>query len=430
MNNSPYVGVKFLTEFLSMVALCVFRLERRKGFWLRLPACLLLCYALSWFTSPVFMQYYGWNLDNHFFNVLRYTAIFLCLVVSVQMCIAVDVKEAVFICSGSYAIQHLVLKVQNFVEELYISFAPRPVVVVLYLAFVLGCYALFYFVMIRNVQWGDDLRLKSSDTFRLNLLIIVCLVMLSVFSGDLTVETVFGRLALTGYGVMCSIFLLCMQSDVYTRSALEKENEQIEYILAQEQKRFESFRAESEYLDIKCHDLKHQIHKLKEQPAVSHEAIEEMEAGIAAYESYARTGCPALDIMLGEKYLQCANHGIQFAVSVASEKLNRLSEPDIYSLFGNALDNAIEYETALPAGKRFIRLSVKDIANMMLIRVENCYEGPPVADGSELRTTKKDKLYHGFGLKSMRHIAAKYGGEMEIETHDGVFCLTFVFTMA
>lgn len=206
----------------------------------------------------------------------------------------------------------------------------------------------------------------------------------------------------------------------YLRKSRAEENMNTEEVLA---------RHGVEYLDIKCHDLKHQIHRLKTQPTADDAGLSELESGIAAYESYANTGCPALDIMLGEKYLQCAGSGIPFTCSVSSQRLDRLSPPDIYSLFGNALDNAIEYESALPEEKRFIRMSVRDMADMLFIRVENYYEGPPIQDGEELHTTKEDHRYHGFGLKSMRHIAAKYGGEMGIETHDGLFCLTFVFTL-
>lgn len=181
-----------------------------------------------------------------------------------------------------------------------------------------------------------------------------------------------------------------------------------------------------DYLDIKCHDLKHQIRTLKKAQAVRPETIAELEESIAQYESYSNTGYPALDIILGEKSLVCKSKGIEFTVSVVGERLSNLSEPDVYSLFGNALDNAIEYEEKLPEGDRFIRLGVKDMGNMLFIRLENAYTGPEVSD-TELETTKEDKRYHGFGIKSMRHIAEKYGGEMDVCAENGVFSLTFMF---
>lgn len=429
MNRTGYVAVKFLTELLAITALYVFPFERRRRFWLRLTACLALCYAFSFFTSPVFiLDQLLWPLATRtLFTSVRYSGIFFSLILSVWVCFDVNFKAAAFVCSGAYAIQYLVLKLQNFLEEFYIGLVPLPAAVVLYTAFVLGCYTLAYVLILLRLQREDYVRLKSRDSFRFSLFIILCLSVPNVFSGDLTAGSLFDSVAPTGHEVMCSVLLLYIQFGVHAQNTLERENEQIEHILAQEQKRFEAFRAESAYLDIKCHDLKHQIHKLKTQSTVSAETIAELESDIAAYESYARTGCAALDIILGEKYLQCANHGIPFTASVFSGKLDHLSESDIYSLFGNALDNAIEYEQTLPGDVRFIRLSVRDIGNMLLIRAENSYPGPPLSV-QELHTTKTDTLYHGFGLKSMRYIAAKYGGEMEVAAHDGVFCLTFVFT--
>ncbi|MDE6589405.1 MAG: ATP-binding protein, partial [Oscillospiraceae bacterium] len=82
----------------------------------------------------------------------------------------------------------------------------------------------------------------------------------------------------------------------------------------------------------------------------------------------------------------------------------------------------------LPEGGRLIRLSVKDIGNMLFIRVENAYDGPDIA-GEALETSKADKQYHGFGIKSMRRIVEKYGGEMDVNTANGLYCLTCMFTV-
>ena len=38
-------------------------------------------------------------------------------------------------------------------------------------------------------------------------------------------------------------------------------------------------------------------------------------------------------------------------------------------------------------------------------------------------TRKADKGYHGFGLKSIRATAEKYGGILTIQAEDGIFLL-------
>lgn len=37
------------------------------------------------------------------------------------------------------------------------------------------------------------------------------------------------------------------------------------------------------------------------------------------------------------------------------------------------------------------------------------------------QTTKDDKLYHGYGIKSMRATARKYGGDLRVSVDDGMF---------
>lgn len=427
MNHTHYVSVKFLTELIAIVALYVFPYERRRHFWLRLPLCLAVCYAFSYFTSPLLTRYHQWErLAVVAIDVLRYTAIFSLVAVAVYCLFRFSFRASFFICSGAYAIQHMTIKLYKFLETLYIDKVSLPTLSVLYIGFLSLCYTGMYFLVIRRLQRQDNVRLKANDSFTVNILTVVSLIVINTLAGDLAPTSVLGEIASVGYGMICGIFLLSLQMSIFKRGAMERENEQIEYILEQERKRFESFRDGVDYLNIKCHDLKHQIHRLKQASAVRAETIAELEDGISQYESYSNTGVPALDIILGEKYLACRAKGIEFTALVAGEKLTRLSESDIYSLFGNAIDNAIEYEETLPEGSRLIRLSVKDIGTMLFVRVENTYNGPEIT-GGELETSKEDKQYHGFGIKSMRHIVKKYGGELDVNTANGLFCLTCMF---
>ena len=45
------------------------------------------------------------------------------------------------------------------------------------------------------------------------------------------------------------------------------------------------------------------------------------------------------------------------------------------------------------------------------------------------QTTKRDKAYHGYGMKSVKMLCDKYGGEMSIHTENSVFNLNILFPM-
>ena len=97
---------------------------------------------------------------------------------------------------------------------------------------------------------------------------------------------------------------------------------------------------------------------------------------------------------------------------------------DIFSLFGNAMENAIEALCKIDnEEQRIISLNVKTQLGMIVIHVENYYQGQlDFADGLP-RTTKGDDYFHGFGVRSIQMVAEKYKGHVAVLTHDGVFNL-------
>ena len=76
--------------------------------------------------------------------------------------------------------------------------------------------------------------------------------------------------------------------------------------------------------------------------------------------------------------------------------------------------------------KRIITLSVRKSMNMVLIHVDNEYVGEIRMDGELPRSTKGDDLNHGFGMRSMRMIAEKYGGTLTVAQQDHVFNLNIL----
>ncbi len=95
---------------------------------------------------------------------------------------------------------------------------------------------------------------------------------------------------------------------------------------------------------------------------------------------------------------------------------------DISNLFGNALDNAIEStDKIIDPERRLIHLSVARQKGFAAIRIENCFDGELKFEKGLPVTTKKDVLYHGFGVKSIQNAAEKYGGTATITTREGWF---------
>ena len=177
-----------------------------------------------------------------------------------------------------------------------------------------------------------------------------------------------------------------------------------------------------EKINIRYHDLKQQYSRATDEERARLE--EEMDNLNLRY----LTGNKALDITLTQKSALCGQAGIQLVCSADGSCLEDMKHYHIYSLLGNALDNAIESVEKLPdSEQRLIHLVVARQKSFLWIRVENTYDGAFQADGNLPKTTKSDARYHGYGLKSIYDTAEKYGGTAEITTQENQFTLKVLF---
>lgn len=107
-----------------------------------------------------------------------------------------------------------------------------------------------------------------------------------------------------------------------------------------------------------------------------------------------------------------------------------MSPFDISALFGNALDNAMESVVKIEdPEQRLIHLQVSRQKNFVHISVENRYAGQLRFIHGLPVTSKKDHRYHGFGVRSIRQTAAKYGGSTTISSEEGWFRLNILIPL-
>ena len=195
------------------------------------------------------------------------------------------------------------------------------------------------------------------------------------------------------------------------------------------QHQYEQYRQSQESIDMinrKYHDLKHQIGVLRMEPDAQkrEEHLRQLESGLSSFTAVRHTGNAVLDAILAAKQMYCIDNNIQLNVVADGKQLSFLEVMDVCSVFGNALDNAIEsVERLSDTEKRLIRLAVYVKNGLLMIRTDNYFETPLQKNGDEFETTKADKTGHGYGIKSIRYVAGKYGGSVSIGTEDGWFSL-------
>jgi len=181
-------------------------------------------------------------------------------------------------------------------------------------------------------------------------------------------------------------------------------------------------------LQIKCHDLKHQIAAIRSRADKANfdQYIARLEDSIIEYGTVVECGNETINIVLTEKNILCSTCGVKFSYIIDGTLFDFLTEMELYSLFGNALDNALEScRKVSDPEKRVISLKALSRGEMIVLHVENFFEDElTMVDGMPLTT--KDGAGHGFGLRSIQEIAEKYGGIASVQAENHIFKLTVV----
>lgn len=213
---------------------------------------------------------------------------------------------------------------------------------------------------------------------------------------------------------------------------VQKELTALQTILESQYAQYVISRDTIDMINRKYHDLKHQIAALRAEPdaQIREQWLRAMEEDIQAYEVQNKTGNRVLDTVLTGKSLYCQNHGIELLVVADGKLLSFMDVADICTVFGNALDNAIECERKIPdRSRRIIRLVLSAQKQFLLLKVENyCPFLMEFRDGLP-RSTKGDPENHGFGLKSIRYTARKYGGSITTGIEDDWFVLKMLIPL-
>ena len=214
------------------------------------------------------------------------------------------------------------------------------------------------------------------------------------------------------------------------RVRLLLERQTLSYLRVQEREQYEISKEAMDAINLKYHDLKHQLKTMKTNQVVSPEFVKELEKNIAVYDARVLSGNEPLDVILSEKSLRCERRNIQFACIADGEKLAFIAPHDLYSLFGNALDNAIEAVEQVPEkNKRFINVSIKCIDQIVAIHLENSFVGKISFLNGLPKTTKKDSRFHGYGVKSMKRTVDKYLGNLRTSTDGDIFNLDIIIPL-
>ena len=148
---------------------------------------------------------------------------------------------------------------------------------------------------------------------------------------------------------------------------------------------------------------------------------EDLRTPIQEISQTVRTGDKVIDYLINSKIALAEQNKIRTKVNVEYPHNTNIRNADLTAILGNLLDNALEASEKAPDPLRFLSLTIRRINDMLIIKVENGCSDAPTQENGHLLTSKADKTFHGWGLKSVESAADRYEGSVNTEYKDGVF---------
>lgn len=413
-------NVFFAAELLLGELIFLYPVPKRKVFPARLIAALTIVMVLAGFIPRITDDQLRIVSD-----LMRFVGIFVGSVVMFGTCFRIKTSMLVSMCVAGYAVQHLAYNTAWLLRQLPTvagsAFAQccsgRLYEVVLILTmYVIATLTIGRFSARHECYRNSDMRFNY-----LSLTIMFICVGLTRFS------RLFGDGSMTAtdklYSIVCCMLALYVQFMLHKLFIIEHENRTMELMRQEERKQYEISRNATESLNIKLHDLRHML--AERHIDLTQEEAESLRRDISNYDSSINTGHETLNVLLTEKKLRCQRLGVRLSCSGDYSALSFMKKMDVYSIFGNAVDNAIEAVSKLDQSeKKLIDVSIEERGDVFFIGVTNYFDGVLLMEDGIPQTSKADEPgYHGYGIKSMRLIAAKYAGEVAISANEELFSL-------
>jgi two-component system sensor histidine kinase AgrC len=218
---------------------------------------------------------------------------------------------------------------------------------------------------------------------------------------------------------------------------LKQEQEKIKLKFFKQQiknqkKHFEELTENQRRTNKAIHDTKNQLLAIlgyieNNDTKIAIESLNLLCSNIAGEQNFINTGNVAVDSLINAKIKRINELSINLETSIFLEQNNQIEEIDLCIILGNLLDNAIEAcEKISLENEKKIQLKIIQIEEYLSIEISNSIIDKVKLEKGRSFTTKKDKLFHGFGLESIKEIVEKYNGHINYEQEENTFIVNIL----
>ena len=387
------VYLLYYGECLAATLLFLYHKKKRDKFAARTA----LAVAAGVVTAALISALYGF--DIYALTVFKFIAAVAPLFL-LYRCYDVKFTEILFAVIFSTVAQHWA----NVIVDIILMFVPP-------LHFALEKFiGAVFFAAVLAVAYPIIIKQTVGD-FDIDLLTVI-LLCVSIFTFELSVmlmrtrwDNIVSGVAIRIFEILFGFFIFWTGLYILKRSKLKAERIVSDALLDHEREQFEQLKRNADAMQSKLHDLKY-IMRTAECGSLNDDTLTQWKE-------------------IGHAAGMFEGKDIAFSCVTDETRTDFIDSFDLYSILGNAFDNAAEYLSTLQEKeKRYVECSIRAVnRDLLCISVSNYFErSSDVYVG--MATTKSDKNMHGFGLKTIEGGVEKYGGVLSVCAEDNEFRLT------
>ena len=426
--------IVFLIELFVAGSLIGGKLRRRQPFAARLAASVFMLFAVT-FALPI-LSY------SSFYTMVLFFVIFALFMCATKFYRDENWSSILFCGCWAYTVQHISYQIYTLIITMlginegniyssgeFISGKYAWLSLSIFLEVHAVVYVVVWAVTRLRLAKVESLELRRWRLFILSAAILFIDIILNAFivhNEAATSQFVLSFFCI--YGITSCVLILILQFSMIDTEKLETELRIVETLWDKDKKLYETRRENIEYINIKCHDLRHRMRAIRLKDHIDQRELGEIERAINIYEETMKTGNEVVDIVLSEESILCHNNNINLICVVDGKLVDFMQTGDLYSLLQNSIHNAFDAVKDIDdEERRFIRLTIKRVGEMVYIGVENyCRDAEAIEFRNGLPVSKGDSRVHGFGMKSISAIVNKYEGTMNIKAENGIFKLNIL----
>lgn len=419
-----HVFFRAVLRWGAALAFC-YPLKHRERFWLRAVELLLSLMALTWLLDPMAQSNSLVQLQISLLGM--YIGFFILLGAMIYACVEIDKKSALYCAVWSLLTAQTAYEGWNLFELLCavkshpLNMNSVPVKLLQVLTGVVF-YGVICGTLARKIPDKGVYHIGPRQLASAFFMGIMFMLQAALLSSAQALDWPMSVVGTTLIGQLYFLTLLYLQTELFKKSDLQKEMETLNLLYERQRQQYQVARQNVQIINKRCHELKVQIANLRKlsPEEVPQERIDEAERAARLYDANRNTGNEVLDVVLTEKSLLCESRGIQLNAVANGSCLGFFEAGDLYALFANALDHAVESSVQVSRPEcRVIDLLVCVRQGFVVVNIISPLRPP------EQQASRSAQ----YELKVIRRIVQKYKGTLTLEEQGEFFAEKIIFPL-